>query len=95
MFVCYVVQLDAFRTPSLKRELESIKTQWLKDKLELEETRMGYRRLEDAVLEQKSLAAQILEEERVKYRAEIAELFEKQRRDVAECKFHYAIILCI
>lgn len=79
--------MDAFRTPVLKRELEEVKSKWLKDKLDLEETRMGYRRLEDTIAEQKSLATSTIEQERIQYRSEITELFEKHRRDLAECEY--------
>lgn len=78
--------MDAFRTPTLKRELEQVKSKWLKDKLDLEETRMGYRRLEDVISEQKTLAATTIEQERIQYRSEITELFEKHRRDLTESK---------
>ncbi|XP_072159115.1 uncharacterized protein [Bemisia tabaci] len=39
--------LDAFSTPALKKELSKLKEEWLKTKLELEETQVSYRRLQD------------------------------------------------
>lgn len=79
--------MEALKAPAIKQELGEVKVKWQKDQLELEEIKMGYRKLEDSLQEQKTLSINAIDEERKHYLAQIAELLEKQRRDIEECKF--------
>ncbi|XP_039283919.1 uncharacterized protein LOC111051723 isoform X2 [Nilaparvata lugens] len=54
VLVNYLVHnLDAFSTPQLKSDLEKMKSDWLKTKLELEETEVSCSRLQDELMQQK------------------------------------------
>ncbi|PSN50250.1 hypothetical protein C0J52_02374 [Blattella germanica] len=57
-----VYNLDAFSTPQLRKDLESMKTDWLKTKLELEEAQVSSRSLEGALSDEKALCSKKLEE---------------------------------
>ncbi|KAJ9583614.1 hypothetical protein L9F63_022037, partial [Diploptera punctata] len=57
-----VYNLDAFSAPQLKKDLENMKTEWVKTKLELEEAQVSYRRIEDVLSQEKALYNQKLEE---------------------------------
>ncbi|XP_048505880.1 uncharacterized protein LOC105691641 isoform X2 [Athalia rosae] len=45
-------QLDGFSAPRLKKDCERMKTEWLETRLEAEELRAGYRRVEQQLTEQ-------------------------------------------
>lgn len=71
--------MEAFRTPSLKREVE-------KTRLQAEESRLAYRHLEELLNEEKLKQATAIEEERKRCQADIAELIEQHRCQITQSK---------
>ncbi|XP_018334467.1 putative mediator of RNA polymerase II transcription subunit 26 isoform X2 [Agrilus planipennis] len=72
-----VFTLDAFRTPSLKKQID-------KSRIEVEESKLACRILEEKLLETNRNHALKIDEEKVKYRSEIAELMEQHRNNISQ-----------
>lgn len=85
-----MLQLEAFKNPGLRKEAE-------KAKLDAEEARMACGLLEESLGQQQQRHSSVVQEERNKYRAEIAHLIEKHRSELIECKcfLHFLIVLYI
>ncbi|XP_069676796.1 restin homolog isoform X2 [Periplaneta americana] len=79
-----VYNLDAFSTPHLRKDLESMKTEWLKTKLELEEAQVSYRRVEDNLNEEKLSHHHKLEEVKSAHHCELTARDTKHSREIAE-----------
>lgn len=79
-----VYTLDAFSTPQLRKDLESMKTEWLKTKLKLEEAQVSYRRMEDTFKQETALYRQKIEEVEATNRRELAARDTKHSQERAE-----------
>ncbi|XP_073989570.1 uncharacterized protein isoform X2 [Rhodnius prolixus] len=84
-----VYTLEAFSTPQLKRDLDIIHKEWVKTKLELEETKMSYNRLEDSFKNEKEIHELSFEEAFRSHEEEKNELNAKFREEYTKLSsFH-------
>ncbi|XP_022902477.2 CAP-Gly domain-containing linker protein 1 isoform X1 [Onthophagus taurus] len=74
-----VFELEAFRVPSLKKEVQKVRT-------DAEEARLSCQHLEEKLLEVNAVHAAEIEEERAKYRSEITSLLEQHRNRITQLK---------
>ncbi|KDR21676.1 Microtubule plus-end tracking protein TIP150 [Zootermopsis nevadensis] len=83
-----VYNLDAFSTPQLRKNLQSMKTEWIKTKLELEEAQVSYRRMEDKLKQENVLHLQRTEEIKAAsdraHSREVAELVARHEAELSD-----------
>ncbi|KAI4461087.1 dynactin 1-related microtubule-binding [Holotrichia oblita] len=77
--VLFLLQLEAFRVPLLKKEIEKVR-------LSAEKERLSCLQLEEKLSDEKARHFAAVEEERERYRAEITALIEQHRNTIAELK---------
>lgn len=89
-----VYSLDAFSTPRLQKDLENMKTDWLKCKLKLEEAEVSYQRMEENLKQENVLCHQKIEELENAKRCELAARDTKHSCEIAELVARHEAELC-
>lgn len=77
MICCACFQLDAFRTPSLKRQVE-------KSRLYTEKLRLECKQLEESLSQTRVDNVTALEQERARFKAEISEILEQHQNELVQ-----------
>ncbi|KAL1139562.1 hypothetical protein AAG570_006544 [Ranatra chinensis] len=81
--------LDAFSAPKVKNDLEKMKSDWLKTKLELEEAQASYNRLEDTLNGEKLFHDQKLKEAYENYKSEQSRAEVKHQLEIDNLTIKY------
>ncbi|XP_066905931.1 restin homolog isoform X5 [Halyomorpha halys] len=77
-----VYNLDAFSSPQLRKDLEKIKSKWLRSQLELEELKVSFNRLQEEYIYEKSEKEKELEDVENNHRCEVEEMHDKYKEEM-------------
>lgn len=81
-FIDLCLQLDAFQTPSLRRQVEGFRA-------EIEQTRQRCQQLEESLDAERNRNAHIFENELTRNKAEITDMAKQHHQTILQCKLKF------